>query len=84
MPGEGSESRKQKSGHMLAGGDGGVPLQAQPFPQAASYLGSSAQVTISGIVTVMKRIGSLSPSLSLPGVAERRADADQKLTDFLR
>lgn len=81
----GSESRKQKSGHMLAGGDGGgAPLQAQPFPHAACFLGSSAQVSISGIVTVMKRIGSLSPSLSLPGVAERRADTDQKLTDFLR
>lgn len=86
MPGEGSESSKQKSGHMLAGSDvgGGEGLQAQPFPHAVCYLGSPAQATISGVVTVMKRTGSLSPSLSLPGVAERRADTDQKLPDFLR
>lgn len=77
-----AESRSQ--GTCLPGVIGGALRQAQPFPHAACFLGSSAQVSISGIITVMKRIGSLSPSLSLPGVAERRADADQKLTDFLR
>lgn len=75
-------SRSQ--GTCLPGAMWGEGLQAQPFPHAVCYLGSPAQATISGVVTVMKRIGSLSPSLSLPGVAERRADTDQKLPDFLR
>lgn len=32
MPGEGSESRKQKSGHMLAGGDGGGAAASSALP----------------------------------------------------
>lgn len=37
MPGEGSESRKQKSGHMLAGGDGGGAAASSALPLSRKF-----------------------------------------------
>lgn len=80
MPGEGSESRKQKSGHTLAG----EPLQAQPFPHEACYLGSPGSGDNQlDHYSDEKDWESLPYSLPLPGVTERTTDNDQKLPDFL-